>query len=106
MRTRSMAEVLAEQGDFNAALEIYDELIQSTESADEKQDLLSRISTLRSMSGGGSDHGARIAAKDVGSTSKTEIVETKDSKISSPGKERVISVLAKLADKLDSRVHS
>ncbi len=109
LRTRSMAEVLAEQGDYTSALEIYRELVQAATTEEEKQDLLSRIVTLSGMSGGHSGHsdqGSRIAAKAVSTSQVSGTIEAKDGKVSSPGKERVISVLATLADRLESRAHS
>lgn len=48
LRTRSMAEVLAEQGDVKGALDIYQELMATTTSPDEQADLNQRIATLRS----------------------------------------------------------
>lgn len=49
LRTRSMAEVLAEQGDIKGALDIYQELMASAASADEQADLSQRITTLRTQ---------------------------------------------------------
>ncbi len=107
LRTRSMAEVLAEQGDYSSALEIYNELVQVSENEEEKQDLESRIVTLRNMSGGHGESGARMAAKETPApVTSQEAGEAKENKVSSPGKERVISVLATLADRLENRVQS
>ncbi len=89
LRTRSMADVLAEQGDYNAALEIYDELIQGAEGAEEKQELQTRADNVRTMS-----------------SAPAESATAADVKMPSPGKERVISVLESLADRLENRVHS
>lgn len=46
LRTRSMAEVLAEQGDIQGALDIYQELAAAATSADEVEDINRRIATL------------------------------------------------------------
>ncbi|MDR2743981.1 MAG: hypothetical protein LBB66_02110 [Desulfovibrio sp.] len=46
LRTRSMAEVLAEQGDIKGALDIYQELAAAATMPVEKADLLQRIATL------------------------------------------------------------
>ncbi len=89
LRTRSMADVLAEQGDYAAALEIYQELVQSAQSADEKQELEAKIVSLQAMETSPMD--ASLAAQ---------------AKTPSPGNERVISVLGALADRLDARLHS
>ena len=47
LRTRSMADVLAEQGDFAGAIEIYSELEGQAKSGEELADLKQKISTLR-----------------------------------------------------------
>lgn len=47
LRTRSMAEVLAEQGDIRGALDIYQELAAAATSNDELEDINRRMSTLR-----------------------------------------------------------
>lgn len=47
LRTRSMAEVLAEQGDIQGALDIYEELAAAATSGDEVEDINRRMATLR-----------------------------------------------------------
>ncbi len=99
LRTRSMAEVLAEQGDYMSAIEIYNELAQHAENEGERNDLQARIASLNHLcETGGPVKDASLASNDL--------TENKGSKASSPGKERVISVLESLADRLESRVHS
>ncbi len=91
LRTRSMADILAEQGDYAAALEIYQELLQGVANEDEKKDLQDKIAQLQ-------EGGHAV-----------EVVEGQgpaEGKISSPGNERMISVLGALADRLDARAHS
>lgn len=51
LRTRSMAEVLAEQGDFKNALDIYQELTAQAATPEEQLDLQHRISTLTARMG-------------------------------------------------------
>ena len=48
LRTRSMAELLASQGDIAGALDIYRELLLTTQSAEEREELESRIARLSS----------------------------------------------------------
>ena len=48
LRTRSMAEVLAEQGDIAGALDIYNELLTSAVSDSDKNDLQTRVNSLSS----------------------------------------------------------
>ncbi len=88
LRTRSMADVLAEQGDFAAAVAIYDELIQASESQEEKEDLQARVAALSSVPQQNTE-ASNVAVKTT-----------------SPGKDRVISVLESLADRLESRALS
>ncbi len=88
LRTRSMADVLAEQGDYAAALEIYEELVQSAQSADEKQELEAKIVSLQALGDSPLEEPQDAQAK------------------ASPGNERVISVLGALVDRLDARLHS
>ncbi len=88
LRTRSMAEVLAEQGDFAGALEIYQELVNDATSPQEKEDLQSRMNTL-------STHLGTVEEKS----------EHEDEVTSSPGKDRILSVLETLAERLESRAN-
>ncbi|CAK7013696.1 MAG: hypothetical protein DELT_02167 [Desulfovibrio sp.] len=55
LRTRSMADILAEQGDIPGALDIYNELLAGASSAEEKKALQHRIDVL---SGNAADTGA------------------------------------------------
>lgn len=88
IRTRSMAEVLAEQGDIQGALEIYQELAQAAEGP-EKDELSQRIVTLQARLGG---------------AVPTPAVEEAPAKAPT-GKEQVLSVLTSLAKGLESRAH-
>ena len=87
LRTRSMAEVLAEQGDYAGALEIYQELSAQAASPEEAADLQYRISTLTAHLG--------AAQQPVPEPEATP----------SPSKHRVLSVLEALAERLENRVH-
>ena len=88
IRTRSMAEVLAEQGDIQGALEIYQELAQAADGP-EKDELSQRIVTLQARLGG---------------AVPTPAVEEAPAKAPT-GKEQVLSVLTSLAKGLESRAH-
>ncbi len=89
LRTRSMAEVLAEQGDYAGALEIYQELIANATSPQEKEDLQYRVSTLSAY---------------IGDAQEKTVVEEGAAKAA--GKDRILSVLETLAVRLESRVQS
>lgn len=87
LRTRSMAAVLAEQGDVNGALDIYQELIESAP-ADEKAELAAQAEELR----------RRI-------TSPPAEEGKKEEKVPSGGTEssRLVSLLESLAQRLEAR---
>ena len=55
LRTHSMADVLAEQGDISGALDIYTELLAESASPDVKKELQLKIDTLAAMSTPGVD---------------------------------------------------
>ena len=87
IRTRSMAEVLAEQGDIQGALDIYQELAQAAAAGPEKDDLSQRIMTLQARLGGSVPVPAMEEAPAKALT----------------GKEQVLSVLTSLAKGLENR---
>lgn len=89
LRTRSMAEVLAEQGDFVGALEIYRELEAAAASPEEAAELQHRISRLTALLGAAQEQSPALESA----------VETQS------GKHRVLSVLEALAERLETRVH-
>ena len=88
IRTRSMAEVLAEQGDISGALDIYQELMQAAE-PEEKNSLMARADELAH----------RMNAGPVVETGRTE------EKTKAPGGEstRLVSLLESLAQRLEAR---
>ncbi len=90
LRTRSMAEVLAEQGDFKGALEIYQELALTASTSEETVDLQHRISTLT----------ARLGAAQEETVPQEEVSLPE---ASAPGKDRLLSLLETLADRLETR---
>lgn len=64
LRTRSMADVLAEQGDINSALDIYKELLVQAPSDQEKTVLLARIDELTlSQTASSAESAAPVAEK-------------------------------------------
>lgn len=86
LRTRSMAEVLAEQGDIAGAIEIYNELLESA-SPDEKDSLAARIDELTPRLG------------------VPQVEEGASEKAQPPGGEsgRLISLLESLAQRVEAR---
>jgi len=87
-RTRTMADLLAKQGDFKGALSIYEELAASCPES-EKAELAALVEEVRS----------RLEAGEAlkGGSSK-------ESGFSLPGKEKLLSALETLAKRLEARV--
>ena len=90
LRTRSMAEVLAEQGDVQSALDIYQELAASAVSPEESADLRQRIATLN----------ARLTGQTVLEPVAEQPAEA------APGKEKLINVLEALAERVEARAQN
>jgi tetratricopeptide (TPR) repeat protein len=84
LRTRSMADVLAEQGDVDGALEIYRELASRPGSPEEREEIKERITQLSA---------SRLPADE-------EAVAPKESH---PGKQRLQYLLESLAERLEAR---
>ncbi len=87
LRTRSMAEVLAEQGDIKGALDIYQELVASAASPEEQTDLNQRIATLR----------AHLSSADISPDVQEGIA---------PGKDKLINMLELLAARVEARAQN
>jgi tetratricopeptide (TPR) repeat protein len=90
LRTRSMAEVLAEQGDIKGALDIYQELAAAATVPVEKADLLQRIATLNAKL----VMAAAVPASQTASETEAAAEKTK-----------LISKLEALAERVEARAH-
>lgn len=90
LRTRSMAEVLAEQGDVRGALDIYQELEAAAATPEERADLHQRIATLT----------ARLSGQPVLEPAADQPLEAV------PGKEKLINVLEALAERVEARAQN
>lgn len=91
LRTRSMADVLAEQGDVAGALEIYQELEAAAPTPDEARELHDSVVALVSrMAGNGTEAGEQ-----------TEIGEPSYGDMG--GQNKLMSLLESLADRLEAR---
>lgn len=86
-RTKTMADLLASQGDVGGALEIYRELVHSTISDDRRAELEARISELEGAQG------------------ESEPVKREDA-FSAHAKNRLISTLETLASRFEARVQN
>lgn len=88
LRTRSMAEVLAEQGDISGALDIYYELVQNV-SAEEKKSLEARIEELA-----------------MRMNTPAAVEDKAEDKAAAPGggeSKRLVNLLESLAQRLEDR---
>ena len=88
-RTKTMADLLASQGDVDGALEIYRELLQSTMSDERRNELRERIVQLERGRENGAGHGAELGDA-----------------FSVHAKNRLISTLETLAARFEARVQS
>ncbi|MEG6502499.1 MULTISPECIES: tetratricopeptide repeat protein [unclassified Desulfovibrio] len=91
LRTRSMAEVLAEQGDIKGALDIYHELAAAATAPEESADLRQRIATLNAR---------------LGSAQPEEPAQDAAAPEAASGKDKLISMLEALAERVEARAHS
>ncbi len=85
LRTKSMADVLAGQGDSVGALEIYRELLVSAQSAEERAELQERI--------------ARLSASEP----ELAAVSVSTADVPLPGNRRMRHLLESLAERLEAR---
>lgn len=91
LRTRSMAEVLAEQGDIKGALDIYHELAAAAVHPEESADLRQRITTLTAR---------------LGNAQTVDPVQPAATAEHASGKDKLISMLEALAERVEARAHS
>lgn len=91
LRTRSMAEVLAEQGDIQGALDIYHELAAAAVNPEETADLQQRIATLSAR---------------LGNAQESEEAQPPARPESASGKDKLISMLEALAERVEARAQS
>ena len=91
LRTRSMAEILAEQGDIRGALDIYHELAAVATAPEESADLRQRIATLHAR---------------LGNAPGEEPVQENAAPEAASGKNRLIDMLAALAERVEARAHN
>lgn len=89
LRTRSMAEVLAEQGDLQGALDIYTELAAAAAGSSEQEVLQQRIAMLRTQLEGAAAEDLVPSAPDMAA-----------------GKDKLISMLEALAERVEARAQS
>ncbi|NHZ48333.1 tetratricopeptide repeat protein [Nitratidesulfovibrio liaohensis] len=89
LRTRSMAQVLAEQGDLRGALDIYEELMAASGSDEERADIAGVIQELTNRLKSAGEGSQRQQAADEGQPLQ--------------GKHKLIHMLESLAERLEAR---
>ncbi|UJX40261.1 tetratricopeptide repeat protein [Desulfovibrio sp. JY] len=94
VRTKTMAAVLAEQGDTSGALGIYEELLRSAPSETERQDIEARMAALAPGKGGATSDAPAV----------TDVADDTAGKPKSAAK--LVSFLEALAGRLDARAES
>lgn len=90
VRTKTMADLLAQQGDLKGAMEIYEELIEKADGS-EREALVEAADKLRGNAGE-----AAAEAAEAKSAEQKEI----------PGRKKIMSTLENLAARLESRARS
>lgn len=90
LRTRSMAQVLAEQGDLKGALDIYEELLAAADNDEERADIAGVIQELTNR------------LKSAGEGSQRQQVADEGQPLQ--GKHKLIHMLESLAERLEARV--
>lgn len=93
LKTRSMAEVLAAQGDYIGALDIYEELLKEAKSEEEKISLEDAIARLS----------ADVSAVPASSDASPEKASVQEKQGKGQDKGRLLDVLEMLADRLESK---
>jgi tetratricopeptide (TPR) repeat protein len=94
LKTRSMADVLAEQGDYAGAMEIYEELVRQVKSSAEKKSLEETIARIKDKVADGADQ--TVASRKDDSADE-------DREVTGQGKNRLLNVLDALARRLEAR---
>lgn len=90
LRTRSMAEVLSDQGDYKGALEIYEELAESEKNPEEIENIHTRMEELKAL------------------VNIRSIPEDEPIQMDPPyqKKERLLGILEALAKRVEARMHN
>ena len=109
LKTRSMAQILAEQGDLDGALTIYEELAaQDPDSAD----LRRKIGELKRQKtdGGERSRGGSLDSATAGVNTAVSLTPPKEADVCAPavdqGGEAVMALLEGLADRLEARAEA
>ena len=113
-KTRSMAEVFVEQGEYAEAVSIYRELIARAESGEKAAELQKRLSEIQAMSGIDNESaGQAAAAHDAAPESSaepqaSESCSTQDNEAAAPAaggsSDELLAMLENLASRVEARV--
>lgn len=97
LRTRSMAEILAEQGDISGALEIYQELEAAAPTAEEAAVLKDRVMALAAQIGQQNEE------TDSEMTESEEDIDEPPIKDAPVSQKKMLDILEQLAERLEAR---
>jgi len=104
LRTRTMADLLVEQGDYQGALDIYRELADSAPDS-ETDELAGLIESMQAKLGQAAGSPASDVTADFEAAEEPDDAATDDEVLGSPlpGKEKMLSTLEALAARLEAR---
>lgn len=100
LRTRSMAEVLADQGDYQGALDIYKDLAAAEKNAKELKNLKKRISELKKLKA------VRPAQEKDAEELPMESAGESPEEAPANKKEKLLGILQALAKRVEARMNS
>jgi len=102
VRTRTMARILVEQGDLEGALDIYEELAQAAAGPD-REELEAVVEDLRGKIDESSSSKAKVLDAVKEEHAERDEAEEEPQDVELPGKDKLLSTLEALAERLEAR---
>ncbi|MEG6548746.1 tetratricopeptide repeat protein [Desulfocurvibacter africanus] len=107
LRTRTMADLLAAQGDFDGAAEIYEELVRDVDDERQKQMLVETIARVRAEAAQKKGQAPFVSSRSMdGQVHNTSLKNVLDSSERPQANDKLIALLEKLAQGLEGRAQS
>jgi tetratricopeptide (TPR) repeat protein len=107
LRTRTMADLLAAQGDFDGAAEIYEELVRDVDDERQKQMLVDAITRVRAEAAQKRGQASVLSSRSMeGQIQDAPSKNVLDSSEYPQANDKLISLLEKLAQRLEGRVQT